>query len=218
MATHESICKFNQSGFCKYQEHCRKQHVMDVCPTSMCNNMSHLLRHPKVCKFFTNFRRCKFGESCAYRHGPDIETGGVRISELEQEIQSVKAEISELETILLKLENIEDRINSVEEINRKNCESIEHVKKTLNQKASQVEEMKKTSDEKNFKLDDLAQNFFIILSSVDDLDKSSAQHKHHLDHLSEQIQKFQCHLCGQTCPNQQTLRNHIQRNHGTPKT
>ena len=90
---------------------------MDICPTSMCNNMSCLLRHPNVCKFFTKFRRCKFGESCAYLHGPDIETGNARISELEQEIQIVKAKISEIETLLLKLENIEDRIKSVEESN-----------------------------------------------------------------------------------------------------
>ena len=215
---HKSICKFNQSGFCKYQTHCRKQHIMDICPTSMCNNMSCLLRHPKVCKFFTNFRRCKFGESCAYLHGPDNQPGDVRINELEQELQIVKTKISEIETILLKLENIEDRIKSVEASNTKNCESIEDVKKTLDQKASQFEEMKTTSDQKNYKLDDLALNFSILMNAVDDLEKSSAQNKHHLNHLSEQLQNFQCHLCGQTYPSQQTLRNHIQRNHGTGKT
>ena len=106
----------------------------------------------------------------------------------------------------------------MKESNRKDCKNIEDVKKTLNQTASQFEETKKTSDEKDFKLDDLAQNFFILMSSVDDLGKSSDQHKHHLNHLSEQIQNFRCHLCGQTCTNQQTLGNHIQRNHGTPKT
>ena len=116
------------------------------------------------------------------------------------------------------MELIEDRIKFVEESNRKNCESIEDVKNTLNQKASQFDEMQKTSDVKNVKLDELAQNFFILMSSVDDLEKSSAQHRNPINHLSEQIQRFQCHLCGQTCPNQQTLRNHIQRNHGTPKT
>ena len=118
----------------------------------------------------------------------------------------------------MKLENIEDRIKSVEASNTKNCESIEDVKKTLDQKASQIEEMKTTSDQKNYKLDDLALNFSILMNAIDDLDKSSAQNKHHLNHLSEQLQNFQCHLCGQTYPSQQTLRNHIQRNHGTGKT
>ena len=214
----ESICKFNQSGFCKYQTHCRKQYIMDICPTSLCSNMSCSLRHPKVCKFFTNFRRCKFGESCAYLHGPNIETDDVRIGELEQEIKNLQAKINEIETSLLKLEHIEERIKSVEESNNKNCESIKDVKNSLNQKASQFDEMKKTSDERNLQLNELALNFSIIISSVDDLEKSSAQHRHLLNHLSEQTQKFQCHLCGQTCQNQQTLQNHIQRSHRTPKT
>ena len=38
MATLETICKFNQSGFCKFLANCRKQHVMEICPTIQCNN------------------------------------------------------------------------------------------------------------------------------------------------------------------------------------
>ena len=232
MATHESICKFNQSGFCKYKEHCRKQHVMDVCPTSMCNNMSCLLRHPKVCKFFLSFMRCKFGEACAFLHGPDKQTDAENISELEQEIQHVKAKISEVETILSKLDKIEERMMSVEKRNLKTCEEIKEVMKTLNQKTSQmekvqktldpktsqIEEAQKTLDEKPSQLDDLALNFNILMNSVDDLEKSSAHFNHRLNHLSETIQMFRCNLCGQAYPNEQTLRNHIQRNHGPSKT
>ena len=132
----------------------------------------------------------------AWSWQPENQTGDIRISELEQEIKNVKAEISEIETILLRQENIEDRIKSVEESNTKSCESIEEMKKTLDQKASQFEEMKETSDQKNYKLDDLALNFSILMNAVDDLEKSSAQHKHHLNHLSEQLQQFQCHICG----------------------
>ena len=218
MATHESICKFNQSGFCKYQNHCRKQHINDSGPTSMCNNMACLLRHPKVCKYFTNFRRCKFGESCAYLHGHDTQTEDKNISELEHELENVKAKISEIDAILLKLEQIESRISSMEESNLRNREEIDELKKNLNQKTFDIEEVKKILDQKSSKHDELAQNFYILMHSVDDLEKSSAQLKHHLNHLSKQIQTFQCNLCGQAFQNEQTLRNHFQRNHGASKT
>ena len=231
MATHESICKFNQSGFCKYQEQCRKQHVMDICPTPMCNNLSCLLRHPKVCKYFLSFRRCKFGDLCAFLHGPDKQTDA-EISELEQEIQHVKAKISEVDTILAQLDKIEGRISDVEKSNLKNCEEfkevmkifnmktsqIEDVQKTVDQKISQIEVAQKTLDEKTSQLDDLALNFNILMHSVDDLEKSSAHFNHRLNHLNQQIQVFRCNLCGQAYPNEQTLRSHIQRNHGPSKT
>ena len=162
MASHETICKFNQSGFCKYQNHCRKQHIMDICPTPMCNNMS--FRHPKVCKFFNNFKRCKFGELCAYLHGPEIQTEDGKISELEENLAQVKAEIRKVEATLLKLENIENRMRSVEDSNRRNNERIEEVNQTLDQK---------TFSEKTVQLEDLALNFNILMHSVDDLEKSS---------------------------------------------
>ena len=156
---------------------------------------------------------------CAYLHGPDNQTDEGQINELEQEIQNVKAKLSEIDTILVKLESMENRITSVEEESKqRNSERIEEVKKVLDQKASQFEEMKNILDQKTIQLDELALNFSILMNSVDDLERSSAHLKHHLNNLSEQIQKFQCHLCGQTYQNGQTLRNHIQRSHGNPKT
>ena len=42
MATSETICKFNQSGYCKYGSHCRKHHVTEVCPNIQCTMASCL--------------------------------------------------------------------------------------------------------------------------------------------------------------------------------
>ena len=218
MATHETICKFNQSGFCKYQTNCRKQHIIDICPNTMCSSMSCILRHPKVCKYFTNFRRCKFEESCAYLHGPDNQMDEKNISELKQEIENVKAKIEEIDTIISKLDHIETRISSVEESNLKNSEEIKEVKNKLDQKTTELEEVKKILEQKSSQHDELAQNFYILMNAVDDLEKSSAQFKHHLNHISQQIQTFHCNLCGQAFKNEQTLKNHIQRNHGASKT
>ena len=178
MATNKSICKFNQSGFCKYKDHCRKQHVMDICPTSMCTNMSCLIRHPKVCKYFLNFS--KFGKLCAFLHGLEKQTDTETIRELEQEIQHLNTKISQVETILSELDKIEDKIRSTEKSDVKNCEEIKEVVKTLNQntsqiegvqktlyeKNSQIEEVQKILNEKNTQIDDLALNFNILMNSV----------------------------------------------------
>ena len=140
------------------------------------------------------------------------------ISELKQEIENVKTKIDEIDTILSKLDHIETRISSLEEINLKNIEEIREVKIKLNQKTTGLEEVKKIVEQKSSQHDELAQNFYILMNAVDDLEKSSTQFKHHLNHISQQIQTFHCNLCGQAFKNEQTLRNHIQRNHGASKT
>ena len=170
---------------------------MDIWTTPMCTNLYCTFRHPKVCKYFTNVRRCKFEESCAYLHGPEQRVDEKKISELEQEIENLNAKIAEIDAILLKPAQIESRSSYVEESNFRNNEEIEKVKNKLVLKTSQLEEVKKVLDQKSSQHDELAQNFYILMNAVDDLEKSSAQLKHHLNNLSQQIQTFQCNLCGQ---------------------
>ena len=76
----------------------------------------------------------------------------------------------------------------------KNNEEIDEVKNKLNQKTIELEDVKKIRDQKSSQHDELAQNFYILMNAVDDLEKSSTQFKHHLNHLTEQIQTFQCNL------------------------
>ena len=97
------------------------------------NSMFFLLRHPKVCKYFTNFRRSTFWESCAYLHGPDTQTDDTNISELEQEICYVTAKISEIDTILLKLSKLKPK-SALWKNYLRNREEIGEVKNKLNQK------------------------------------------------------------------------------------
>ena len=174
---------------------------MDICSASQCSNMNCVLRHPIQCKYFSNYGRCKFEERCAYLHSYQTAVDDNKIKELEKEIDIVKSKISETEILLFKLESFENRIKSLEE---KNAESISEIKNIL---------------EKNgIKLQDLDQNFYILVHSVDDLEKSSKYLKHQFQILSDQSQNVNCNLCGQGFSNEQTLRNHIQKNHATFKT
>ena len=64
-------------------------------------------------------------------------------------------------------------------------------------------------------LKELEQNFYILMNSVDDLEKASAYLRNNLEILRE---KFECNLCGQTFADQLNLRNHFRTQHETFKT
>ena len=64
----ESVCFFNKYGFCKFRSTCRKYHNMEICLKNGCEVIKCSLRHPKICRFFRDYNRCKFGEWCCFRH------------------------------------------------------------------------------------------------------------------------------------------------------
>ena len=95
MATPEIICKFNQSGFCKFQSHCRKEHSMEICTYMQCSMVTCIYRHPWVCRHFINCGRCKFADSCSNLHKIDDKVGELR-SEQVKEIGMLRQEVQKL--------------------------------------------------------------------------------------------------------------------------
>ena len=59
-------CLYNKFGFCKYREDCRKQHFLDKCSDSECDQECDK-RHPKECN---RGESCKFYKKkiCSYDH------------------------------------------------------------------------------------------------------------------------------------------------------
>ena len=121
MATIETICKFNQFGFCKFLSHCRRHHVNEIC-LEMCNNCNCPKRHPKTCKFFEKYNRCKFGEYCAFAHkeNPLVkEINTLKINEqiLKEDLNDTGNEVLDLKKKVEQLENlVEELVNRVENI------------------------------------------------------------------------------------------------------
>ena len=62
------ICQYNETGFCKFREHCRKRHENKICQENH-DYKSHgcTVRHPKKCRNYEREGTCKFKE-CAYTH------------------------------------------------------------------------------------------------------------------------------------------------------
>ena len=118
MATSETVCKFNQSGFCKFQSHCRKQHVMKICTNTQCSMVTCIYRHPRVCRYFDNFGRCKFADSCAYLHKRNGNLCDIRknqdkeIEELRKEVEELSKQVHDLRNILHEISNSPNQANT----------------------------------------------------------------------------------------------------------
>ena len=67
MAAAQIVCSFNKFGYCKFRNNCRKMHVNEHCENELCEIRTCRLRHPKPCRYFRDFRRCKFS-NCKFKH------------------------------------------------------------------------------------------------------------------------------------------------------
>ena len=81
-------------GYCKFQEHCQKEHIDIICSeNTKCENNGCVKRHPKPCKYFTRYNKCKF-DKCAYLH---VKEGNIiKIEDLEKQVSALTQEMVEL--------------------------------------------------------------------------------------------------------------------------
>ena len=69
----ETVCKYNQSGHCKYKQECRNKHENQLGPEeSYCKSKECSMRHPKACRKYFREESCRFGENCSYKHKKDL--------------------------------------------------------------------------------------------------------------------------------------------------
>ena len=64
----ETICNFYKYGYCKFKMSCKNKHVTTVCDDEKCNPIKCEKRHPRLCKYISNYGSCKLGSICAYSH------------------------------------------------------------------------------------------------------------------------------------------------------
>ena len=72
MATQtQNVCPFNKFGYWKHKDMCRKLHINELCENTTCDFSSCKFRHPKTCKLYWEYRRCK-SNPCAFKHTENI--------------------------------------------------------------------------------------------------------------------------------------------------
>ena len=84
------ICRYNKFGYCKYADKCNFKHNDVICVNKNCNVFECEMRHPVMCRHFTNFRKCKF-TNCAYKHSCVFDN-----DEITAKIETVENKLTEV--------------------------------------------------------------------------------------------------------------------------
>ena len=116
MAAADQICQYFKYGHCRYEDRCRHQHVREICEEVECNIKLCRRRHPRVCVYFSMFRRCKFNSHCNYKHEhfdrnalPSNEVSSImeKVTKLEEIVANLEMENNQLKMKLEALETIQ---------------------------------------------------------------------------------------------------------------
>ena len=106
--TNENLCLFHKHGHC---DTCRPYHVKEFCGNNFCETKNCLKRHPKKCKYFQDFKFCKFGVDCSFSHEV-LVVESVKENELKARVESLESIVKEKEDCL---KDINEKLNSMEE-------------------------------------------------------------------------------------------------------
>ena len=147
MAAAQIVCSFNKFGYCKFRNSCRKMHVYEHCENERCEIRTCRLRHPKPCRYFRDSRRCKFS-NCKFKHiileienesmekiKREHEDVQAKLIDIDQKMKQLDCqekllEIDEnieaqnvskdsvIEELNLKIRDMDNKMNNVEEIIR----------------------------------------------------------------------------------------------------
>ena len=111
-----NVCKFNQSGYCKYGNRCRFLHNDQVCELNTCEREGCEKRHPRQCTYYHRRGYCKFKDYCKYSHKED--NNSVKMNQIEQKVRNLvdNNNIKDLEIQKLKehMNTLSEKINSLE--------------------------------------------------------------------------------------------------------
>ena len=90
------VCRYNKYGYCIYGDKCHFRHVNVICVNDKCSVFECEKRHPVVCKYYINFKKCKFS-NCAYSH--DIKTD---VNENDDRIKKMEKKLIERRKLMIK--------------------------------------------------------------------------------------------------------------------
>ena len=109
------VCKYNQTGYCKFGFKCLKTHNNTLCKDRVCRNRECSNRHPKTCRDFAQNKFCSRQDYCAYAHHKSNEDSKIRY--LEREIKLLQEEnLKYIEIINVKLSTIETNESEITEL------------------------------------------------------------------------------------------------------
>ena len=167
MAT-QNVCSWFKFGYCRHREYCRRQHVKDICEKIECEVSNCISRHPKICKFYRDYGKCKFNP-CMFRHVKD---------ENSDQVEALK---KENESILKKLENIEKSMNDLD-VQMEQSEDIIEKLKEVDRKFEKVIEIEKEIYNRDSEI-------LNLLERVDAIEKKLQEKDKFIDEVDRKFEK-----------------------------
>ena len=196
----QNLCRFNKYGYCKFGDKCHFRHNNVICVTKKCSVFDCDKRHPVVCKYFMNFRRCKY-PNCAFKHE--------NVNEVNDSDDKIKMIESKLNGMLSaeKNKNIEKKLEAFENNYESKIEALENQLKQMNKAVEErdalVSSFRKLFEEINIKLEKQHEENKVLKEKLKSLDTTS----------NKLEVKFQCNLCEFKGNTQQGLKVHMKRKH-----
>ena len=198
----QHACKFHQYGYCKFGLTCRKFHTPHTCQQPQCSDKTCLHRHPRKCKYFTNFGSCKFGDDCSFSHKSETSNGFSKktIDMLKSELQSVKDSLKEKE---IEIADLVSRVSTLESTSRNS--SNPEIKKLVANGPTRFDVKENEIPDKCVECDKE------IFSSTD--------YKFHMKWVHEQPSLiFKCNHCDFESTSIAIMGKHLRKRHGENKS
>ena len=108
MAT-QNVCQYFKFGHCKFSETCNKLHVKEQCENQNCEIRSCKLRHPRICKFFRDYNRCKSSDYCSFKH---VDNSVNQSQEILEKLNNLAKIINEKD---IPIKNLAEKVRVLEE-------------------------------------------------------------------------------------------------------
>ena len=145
-------CKFNDSGYCKFGNRCRKRHFIKICTIFKCKTSNCKARHPKLCKHEENCKFFKHG-ICAYRH-ETLDKHDDKFKALESEIKILKNENTVLKHKITEVEkSFIEELSSTEKLKSQ----IKDLENSIKIKTAMIEKLQQEDLEKASLIDILSE-------------------------------------------------------------
>ena len=196
--TVDNVCKYFKYGFCKFRDTCNLRHNDEICEEESCDIKQCFKRHPRQCRYYREYNRCKFGVQCCYRHDEYIgrQNACTKCGSIDVTVQKMQAEVEKLTSL------VQQKSQEIAALDQKIKEH--EISKGY------FESIKETQVNLSSRIQELGDNYFILLHSVDDLEKAM---KTFQAIYNRQSSSFCCSFCGKAFPSNTVLRYHLLTDH-----
>ena len=144
--TNSFKCKYHNSGYCKFGDHCRKRHYKQICQKFNCRNDCQA-RHPVLCKYGQN---CKFSKKgiCAYKHTTAINNLENKYKVFRSQNKDIKnSEQKEEKALFEEINKLKSEIKDLKRLLKDKVEVIDVLRKQNKEKDVMQESLKDLTEE-----------------------------------------------------------------------